>query len=304
MVKLIVMCGLQGSGKSTIARKLSEEIGNCEIVSSDEIRKEHKNQIENDKVFKIYYERAKKFLKEGKNVILDATNISIKSRKQIFEQVKDIECEKTCYIVNTPVNVCAERVLERNKTNQQAEVPLEVLFKYQKSFEIPFYEEGWNDIVIDTHDKFSDAQYELLIETMNNFDQKNSHHKYNLGKHCKELQKQLDNFKFPKRTGMLHDVGKLFTQTIDEKGQAHYYQHHNVGAYFLLSHSYLIDYDNSIDFFDLLFYVNYHMIPFNIQTEKAEKKWSGIFGKHKFEMLKILNKGDKIASGTHRENND
>ena len=94
-------------------------------------------------------------------------------------------------------------------------------------------------------------------------------------------------------------MGKLFTQTIDENGQAHYYQHHNVGAYFLLTHTYLVDCDNAIDFFDLLFYVNYHMMPFNIQTDKARNKWQGIFGEQKFKMLEILNKGDKIASGTY-----
>ena len=299
MAKLIVMCGLQGSGKSTIARRLREEIGNCEIVSSDGIRNEFDNKILNETVFDIYYKRARNLLSIGKSVILDATNITIKSRRQIFEKLKGIECEKTCYIVNTPINICAERVLERNKTQEQAEVPLEVLFKYQKSFEVPFYEEGWDDIVIDTHEQFNQRECELLIETMDNFDQQNSHHKYNLGKHCKELQKQIEFKNFPKHTGVLHDVGKLFTKTIDETGQAHYYQHHNIGAYFLLSHSYLIDHENAIDFLDLLFYVNYHMMPFNIQTDKAKNKWKGIFGEQKFKMLEILNKGDKIASGTH-----
>ena len=31
---------------------------------------------------------------------------------------------------------------------------------------------------------------------------------------------------------MLHDFGKVYTQTFDEKGVAHYYNHENVSAYF------------------------------------------------------------------------
>lgn len=296
MPTVIVMCGLQGSGKSTKARYLKEEMGNCEIVSSDAIRKEFDNNITNDKVFKIYYARAREFLKAGTNVILDATNITIKSRKQIFEQLKGIDCTKECYVMNVPINICAERLLERNQdTKNQIEVPLDVLYKYQKSFEMPFYEEGWDDIEINTIQSFVPSQYELCIDSMDNFEQKNSHHKYTVGEHGKKLEKFIKKYKFPKCTGIFHDIGKLFTQTIGEDGQAHYYQHHNVGAYFLLSHTYLIE---DINILDLVFYVNYHMLPFTWQTNKAKEKWKKIFGEHKFEMLQILNEGDKKASGT------
>ena len=296
MPTVIVMCGLQGSGKSTKARYLKEEMGNCEIVSSDAIRKEFDNNITNDKVFKIYYARAREFLKAGTNVILDATNITIKSRKQIFEQLKGIDCTKECYVMNVPINICAERLLERNQdTKNQIEVPLDVLYKYQKSFEMPFYEEGWDDIEINTIQSFVPSQYELCIDSMDNFEQKNSHHKYTVGEHGKKLEKFIKKYKFPKCTGTFHDIGKLFTQTIGEDGQAHYYQHHNVGAYFLLSHTYLIE---DINILDLVFYVNYHMLPFTWQTDKAKEKWKKIFGEHKFEMLQILNEGDKKASGT------
>ena len=296
MCELIVMVGLQGSGKSTIAEELKDGLENCEIVSSDQIRKEYNHQITNDKVFKIYYERARKFLEEGKSVILDATNITMKSRRQVFEQLKGIDCTKCCYIVNTPVNICADRLIERNKTNEQEEVPLEVLYKYLKSFEMPFMEEGWDEIIIHDLDLFNIVQYAYTIDDMEGFDQKNHHHKYTLGEHCRLLENYLRDYGFPKDTGTFHDVGKMFTQTMGEDGNAHYLQHHNVGAYFLLSHPYLIE---TQDYLDLLFYVNYHMQMFNLQTDKAREKWRSRFGGHKFEMLEILHKGDKIASGTY-----
>lgn len=296
MLNCIVMVGLQGSGKSTMAEYLKADIGNCEIVSSDAIRKEYNNEITNDKVFKIYYARARELLQSGKNVILDATNITMKSRRQIFEQLKGIECRKECYIMNPSINICAERLLERNKdTNNQVEVPLDVLYKYQKSFEMPFYKEGWDEIVINTVQKFSETQYEMCINAMNEFDQKNIHHKYSLGEHGRRLEECIKEYNFPKGTGLFHDIGKMFTQTIDEEGQAHYYQHHNVGAYFLLSHTFLIE---DINILDLIFFVNYHMLPFNWQSDKTMQKWKEKFGERKFEMLKILHEGDKKASGT------
>ena len=297
MSKLIVMCGLQCSGKSTKAKELKEKIGNCEIVSSDSIRKEFNNNVSNDKVFNIYYDRARQYLKTGKNVILDATNITMKSRRQIFEKLKNFDCEKECYIMNTPINICVERLIERNKhADEHQEVPVEILFKYQKSFEMPFYREGWDSILIDNIESFSTSQYELTIDAMNEFDQKNKHHKYNLGKHCRLLEEYIKLHNFPKSTGVFHDIGKMFTQTIDEEGQAHYYQHHNVGAYFVLSHTFLVADKKRL--LELLFYVNYHMMPFNWETEKTEQKWEERFGRDEFLMLKLLNKGDKEASGT------
>lgn len=301
MCNLIVMCGLQGSGKSTIAEELKNGISNCEIVSSDQIRKEYNHKIGNDEVFKIYYERARKFLNEGKSVILDATNISIKSRRHIFEKLKGIDCEKICYIVNTPINICAERLIERNKTNEQEEVPLEVLYKYERSFEIPFMEEGWNDIVVHDLRIFNPLEYYAIIDKMKRFDQKNPHHKFTLGEHNNQLEECLKSYGFPEDVGTLHDIGKLFVQKIDKDGIAHYYNHSNIGAYYLLSNLGLI---KTADYLDLIFYVNYHMMPFDWDTDKARAKWKSRFGEHKFEMLEILNKGDKIASGTQNKNNE
>ena len=79
-----MMVGLPGSGKSTYAKQLSEET-NAVICSSDTIREElygdENSQDNNDEVFKILHSRIKENLKNGKNVIYDATNINSKRRK-------------------------------------------------------------------------------------------------------------------------------------------------------------------------------------------------------------------------------
>lgn len=60
------MCGLSGSGKSTIAAQIANENLNTIIVSSDAIREEltgnYKDQEHNEEVFKILHNRIRKNL--------------------------------------------------------------------------------------------------------------------------------------------------------------------------------------------------------------------------------------------------
>ena len=103
--KLFIMCGLSGSGKSSIAKDLAVKY-HAEIVSSDAIREELfgscQNQSDNEKVFNIFNKRIRESLNKNKNVIADATNITIKSRRAIVEYVRKLDVEKICYIVPNP----------------------------------------------------------------------------------------------------------------------------------------------------------------------------------------------------------
>ena len=86
--KLIITCGLMGSGKSTVAKEIGKK-KNITILTSDVIRKEiagissseHRYEDFDQGIYskefstKTYLElnvRAKKILLEGKSVILDA----------------------------------------------------------------------------------------------------------------------------------------------------------------------------------------------------------------------------------------
>jgi predicted kinase len=95
--KLIMMVGLPGSGKSTKAQELSKEY-NAVIHSSDKIREElfgtMDTQDGNDLVFQTLHKRVKSDLRDGKNVIYDACNISYKRRMTFLQEIKKIECEK------------------------------------------------------------------------------------------------------------------------------------------------------------------------------------------------------------------
>lgn len=85
------MVGLSASGKSTVGKQLVKE-NDCVIISSDSIRGEICeggviDQSKNEEVFKIFHQRIKDNLKAGKSVIADATNINMRSRRSLLENV-------------------------------------------------------------------------------------------------------------------------------------------------------------------------------------------------------------------------
>ena len=223
--RLTVLCGLQGSGKSTYAKSLK-----AEVVSSDAIRKEFPG-IKNDTTFQKVYERINKLLSEGKNVVLDATNITNKSRRQVFQNVK-VPCKKICVIFNIPYNICLERVRERNKKGDEHFVPEEIVENYYHSFQIPFYEEGWDEIrfIYEPTEDESVAWLGTLQQMAIGFNQNNKHHTQDLGQHLESTGRYLENILgncVLTQAGYCHDLGKLFTQTVGKDGQCHYYNHEN-----------------------------------------------------------------------------
>jgi hypothetical protein len=89
----------------------------------------------------------------------------------------------------------------------------------------------------------------------------------------------------------------MYTQKTDENGISHYYQHENVGTYYLLSHYQDLVatcYLSNDEILEMLFYVNYHMLPMNWNGDKAIDKWKKIFGEDKFNNLILFNQCDKI----------
>ena len=318
---LYIMCGLPASGKTTEAKKIVAEDG-AEYVSSDEIRKElygdESCQSDNQKVFEHYYKRMNQYLSEGKDVVIDSTNVTLKSRKRILSECK-VDCIKLVYIINTPIEICYENDLKRER-----HVGKEVIDKFWKNFQCPQSFEGFDSIVIiqNNHEKKFDKDFfEETIKKMNDFDQKNPHHKFTLGEHClitkKLLEKMIDNTDsfYEKRlfftekvkksvcyAALIHDVGKMFSQSFDKDGVAHYYNHANIGTYYLVSH--MSEFLDSIDkdcfqyVSYVLFLVNYHMLAHEIHTEKAINKYKNLFGEDLFNLLMKFQKCDSLASGT------
>lgn len=331
MTNFVVMVGVVASGKSTLSssykRFLEFNTGiETVVISSDAIREELlgdiNDQTQNEMIFSELHRRIKDNIGD-KNVIVDATNVSNKSRKALLNCVKKKECKKSCIVMTTPIAMCKERNAKRDRV-----VPEYVIDKQVHAFQIPFYEEGWNEIHFDNWSESKMTNFKVgwnlekdpIYQAMIGFDQKNSHHAFTLEEHCRRMACELirpewkmwENKPFI-RAATIHDVGKLVTGALkdDDSGDYSYYGHMNVGTYSLLQNLDLLGFNNIKDILDCLFYVNYHMEPFfwlshNKKTgeqelsEKTQKKMKEKYGIDKYYNLLLMNYADRLASGTDR----
>lgn len=289
-----MLVGLSGSGKSTIARQIANENPNTVIVSSDAIREEltgnYENQEHNEEVFKVFHDRIRKNLENKKNVIADATNITMKSRRAILMKVNGLDIHKVCVIIPKHILICAE-----DNKNREHPVPSNVLEQQIRRFQIPFYKEGFDKIIIKHFDQVS-SMINVLSE-MNDFDQKTPYHNKTLGEHSGYTARLFEKYNYPRYymlSAIYHDVGKIYTQTFDDNGIAHYYGHAEYSAYLVLSELHDAFSDLSDDeFLDACFLINYHMMPFNWTSDKARLRWKERFGEYKYKMLLDFNECDR-----------
>ena len=295
-----MMVGLVGSGKSTYAKQLAEET-NAIICSSDAIREElcgdENSQDNNEEVFKILHSRIKENLKNGKNVIYDATNINSKRRRAFLSEIKNIPCVKKCVVMATPFKMCCNQNESRNRV-----VPYEVIERMYKNWNTPYWFEGWDKIEIKFPDDFEiNNVIGIWISDHMDYDQDNPHHSCTLGQHCNLVGQSLKNDMLLHCAGLLHDCGKPFTKSfVNSKGEetdvAHYYQHHCVGAY----DSLFFAYPDSVDRLDVSVLINLHMMPYFWEKdkehgEKTRQKYQKLWGNELYNNVMKLHEADKNA---------
>lgn len=293
--KFTMLAGLPASGKSTYAIKLSLE-DNAVIHSSDRLReilyRDENCQEKNNELFTTLHRRIKNDLKDGNSVIYDATNISYRRRMSFLKELKKIECEKVCVIVATPYEMCLIRNQERDR-----KVPEHVIKKMYMNWNTPYWYEGWDDIQIKyTHNPFL-PPLEFWYQNRA-FNQHNKYHTLSLGEHCAICEYNLRNLEAKPvmcEAALLHDCGKPFTKTFKNmKDQitedAHYYQHHCVGAYDSLF------YMSNEDKLERAVLVQWHMQPYFWEKENNEKqrlKYKKLWGDELYEDIMLLHDADK-----------
>lgn len=308
MAKLFMMCGLSESGKSTLAKNISEQ-RDAVLVSSDAIREElsfYEDQSRNDEVFRIFHKRIADSLKNGIDCIADATNLTIKSRKTIIDIGKKYNSYIVCELMVTPWIACVARDVGREHS-----VGEEVIIKQLKRFQVPFFYEGFDEINMHTS---MPINYQTknwkrdALELMTDFDQKTPYHKHLLLEHSNLATEafcdKIKNDEYLVLKGAIldgarwHDLGKLYTQTFDDDGIAHYYNHENIGAYIYITNRYHSErrcYETNDSILEGAFLINYHMRPFGWKTEKAKERARKTFGGYWFDLLTLFNECDEGA---------
>lgn len=297
--------GCPASGKSTWAEQFRDKFA---IVSSDAIRAalygDESIQGNPAEVFELAKQTIVDALKQGNNVIFDATNMKYKNRMNIMREVNKFSSNyllKVCEIFVEPIDV----LLERNAARER-HVPEHVIYRMMRQFEMPTRAEGFD--VINIHNEHKISLWESLKKA-DNFDQQNHHHSLPLYDHCAAAKKWIaDNVHINDRTSMrkwdcmmmaalCHDLAKPDVQTFFnlkgiETNEAHYYDHHTLGAYYTLM------YDEPWSDTDRIYIaqlVCYHMQPYLNKTEDADRRWRERIGNDLWEDVLVIHEADVAA---------
>lgn len=322
MAKLIVLCGLPASGKSTLAKQLSEKY-EAKVLSSDKIREQlygnEGEQGDSNKVFENLHYQVNSYLAKGVNVIYDATNINRKRRIHLIKNEIRAD-EYICYYMNTHIGKCLYNDSQRGRT-----VGFEVINRMYKTMQIPIKSEGWNEVIIH-HDieptnlslrKYfeelveGDYDHDFLFEQLgkgfsefsdvHDLPHDSKYHTFSVSRHIYYTYKYvMDNYKGERKFEMLvaslfHDIGKAHCKSFyNHKGEetrtANFIGHEFVSSQIAMIELYHLGYDEEfITYVTTL--VQLHMIPHNMSA-KQEKKLRQLLTEDQFDDLMFLNEAD------------
>ncbi len=146
---LYITVGLPGSGKSTYAKKFIEK-KDIEYLSSDELRavfgKSEEDQTVTPLVFGHIKRKVDEFLKDGKNVLVDATSVNRRERSDYINTAKKYGAK----VVAIVFKMDRQGLIDRNKKRGEQGgrvVPDFVIDKMLAKFEEPSYSEGIDVII-------------------------------------------------------------------------------------------------------------------------------------------------------------
>ncbi len=147
---LVIICGLPGTGKTTLAREVAKHIPAVHI-SSDAIRmmllrKRTYSEKEKEGVYKAMFKKAEELITGGRSVVLDATFY----KKMLREKARAIadKTKSKFFLVEctTPESVLRERMFARKRGESESEADFEVYKKIKEIFE-PIEDEH---LIVDT----------------------------------------------------------------------------------------------------------------------------------------------------------
>lgn len=249
MAKLIILCGLPGSGKSSYAENYKAvDDAICKdftvIHSSDAIREElfgdAGSQEDNGRVFELMRKRTREDLKAGKTVIYDATNVTRKARKSAIACAHPTRDTIECHVIWTEPEECIHRDSLRDR-----KVGPEVIDKMLRRWQSPWLDEGFDKVEVHLNQRdFDQVKYIASRASDLHIPHENPHHTLGVWEHCMEAHYNIieravkDNvIKYGEynklaKAAYWHDIGKPYTKFFKPGDDvAHYYDHHCVGGY-------------------------------------------------------------------------
>ena len=119
MKRLILLVGIPGSGKTTLAKKLTAR--GFLRLNADSIREalwgDAADQREPEKVFGVFFKQLEEALAQGLDIVIDNTNLNQKQRKPILDRAaKAGYSDIDLWLLDVPLDVC----LSRNRMRERA----------------------------------------------------------------------------------------------------------------------------------------------------------------------------------------
>jgi len=149
MNTLYITVGLPGSGKSTYVKNFIKD-KDIEYLSSDSLRAVYGKDETDQSVTSIVFGHIKRtvdeFLKDGKNVLVDATSVNRKERSDYINTAKKYGAK----VVAIVFKMDRQGLIDRNKKRGEQGgrvVPDFVIDKMLNKFEEPSYSEGIDVII-------------------------------------------------------------------------------------------------------------------------------------------------------------
>ena len=149
MNTLYITVGLPGSGKSTYAKEFNKG-KDIEYLSSDELRAVYGKGEDDQTVTPIVFGHIKRkvdeFLKDGKNVLVDATSVNRKERSDYINTAKKYGVK----VVALVFKMDRQGLIDRNKKRGEQGgrvVPDWVIDKMLAKYEEPSHNEGIDVII-------------------------------------------------------------------------------------------------------------------------------------------------------------
>lgn len=149
---LHLICGLPGSGKTTLAKQLETECNAIRMNPDEWIKtiwgiNEAEGNNYRDQIEQLQWNMGKKILLSGTDVIIEWGTWGKDERLKLREEAWKIGSKVKFYYLNQPKEVLKERILHRNQNRSNSELLMpeetlgEEIDRFFKVFQVPTEEE-------------------------------------------------------------------------------------------------------------------------------------------------------------------
>lgn len=147
--KIVLLVGVSGCGKSTFADKYIKENPEITMLSSDTLRKvltgDENSQSVTPQVFSIIKVKTEELVKNGKSVLIDATNLIPKNRRDYINIARKYNTPIVAYAFERCRNTLVSNQAKRKSAGGRL-VPTDIIDKMLTSYVRPTKEEGFSEI--------------------------------------------------------------------------------------------------------------------------------------------------------------